>query len=112
MPRQDHRAGPPTPRNEPWRAETPPLPASPGRTAIPSAGQEEGACAPSQGEGQYSSRDEAWRLWINLQNMEGYRHSRQEEACAKAAFEAGWQARKRAQYAAILEAVNRGEKRS
>lgn len=69
------RAGPPTPRDEPWRMPTPPLPEQPGRTPVP-------------------ARERAWQTWSAEQDQDGYRMSTQERACAKAAWNAGWEARR------------------
>lgn len=68
------RAGPPTPRDEPWRMPTPPLPEQPGRTPVP-------------------VRDAAFEAWatrgISFQNEA-------ERAFTKAVLCAGWAASKRA----------------
>lgn len=45
------RAGPPTPRNEPWRQQPPPLPEQPGRLPVPARDARENAfreyCSPT-----------------------------------------------------------------
>lgn len=44
------------------------------------------------------AREQAWRQWIADQQREGYYHSTHERAVALAGFNAGWEARKIAQY--------------
>jgi hypothetical protein len=46
----------------------------------------------------YPVRDVALLEWEAEQDREGYKMSPMERACARAAFIAGWEARKRAQY--------------
>lgn len=44
------------------------------------------------------AREAAWQKWEAEQDLEGYRMSTMERECARAAFMAGWEARKRAVY--------------
>lgn len=66
------RAGPPTPRDEPWRMPTPPLPEQPGYTPVP-------------------VRDAAWQEWAR---REIFMANPPERQFAKLCFDAGWAARK------------------
>lgn len=62
------RVGPPSLRNEPWRGPPSPVAAEP---------------------------DAACELWLAEQDREGYRMSKMERGCARAAFLAGWEAHRK-----------------
>lgn len=77
------------------RMPVPSLPAGPGRIAVNVEGNAPGGVCLAHTtihHGPHDVRDAEWRTWVAEQDEDGYRMNIMEKQCARAAWNAGWEA--------------------